>query len=340
VDQTAKTNVVLLDALEAKMREFAIGGTIATIAGNGLDAFTDMSVPSKPAVNNSLKLDMSGVYNDDLAVRRNDGVVYFRSGASLITLNRQTGFWERIAGTGSKSWLTTAADNQPGADVSYAENAGIRPLGMGAQSMLLVTGRYPFNEGFSTADAHRDAFMFEHSLDASATLRRRAGAIGKAPSDVANQEVCNGVFESPGVFGNAIGCTIMSPYQSNRYSNAHEINLGNQGPSWIYGHLSSRNIYHLDVDGKLKLFATLSSKANGFAYRPATTSAPLGTIYYCDGTNLRKHVVGSATTDSTLNIGPSSRVRCGGREMHWVNDRLMFIYNLNYLSGFAEIIDP
>lgn len=309
IDRSNDGKIILIDQDETTMREFAIGGNMTRVAGNGQQGVPDLVTS---AVSQPLTTQWWGG-NMPFVVNPTDGTIYFtRSGSVLSKLDRSTGIWSDIAGGGAT--LYSSADGLLGPQIN-------------------LTGYPTGPNGFDGASLWWHAHAWNGTDYIDAFVKTYAISNGQ-------QSALMGVS---GISNNIDNCTNGSPLTSCRI----QLNF-NGGFSRSYWdavnsrwlvHANSSNIIHTATPGGNKgILVTLPRTINAFTQ---VLKATVPHLYYCalDG---RMYKYNLNTSTETALYWPTSTVSCKGQSVVWDSTRNSIIFPVlqNNLSAVAEIIDP
>jgi hypothetical protein len=310
IEQRNSGEIILLDQFEFRFREFSIGGNINAIAGNG-----NLGIPNLGVAATTQSIFMNYA-KDNFKINPATGDVFFtRSTNRIGKLNRTTGFWEDLVGTGAN--LFTGADGLAGSSIklnSYATNEP-RVLGFDGTSIMAYVGDR------TSAAVHTDG-MFKTYTIANGTQGHVAGV----PATI-------------GSFCNTGTPTATCVLPGNASGDFDSVTYDSTGNRWLIHQASSLLIRSLNIGGNVGILVTLPSVPSSFAYR-RTGGSPAEYVYYCSTTDGKLHK-NDLTTDTAL-AWPITSLQCAGRRLIYNSstNSLIFIYKQNGLMGIAEYLNP
>ena len=130
--------VVVADGSEFRFREFAIGGVITLVAGQGVDGVADKT---RPAASQTLSYASSGQIEPFyIQVHPTLGTIFsgLRHPDFLSGINRSTGVWSDLVGAGGTGYYLPAAQGLSGGAIDYSGYSA-QPLGFAASSVHSCT---------------------------------------------------------------------------------------------------------------------------------------------------------------------------------------------------------
>lgn len=304
---SAAGRVALIDDNEFVIREFIPGGTINRLAGDGADAVANTSTP---AIDQPVSVKYWGAsYN--MATDPSTGDIYYtRGGGVLSRLNRSTGYWQDIAGTGGTSYIS--ADGLLGNQLAL-NGYGQGPLGFNGSKLLFHTyqwsGSYPFNSLMKLyGSVNGEQFPF------AGYLPDMGGSI---------DDCSDGTLLS--------ACAL--PPNHNHISTAQWDSANGR---WLLHANGSNRIRTAVPGGSWGTLATLPRGVGSYTY-VVKSSVPY--VYYCGGGRVYRYNINSST--ETALFWPSSSLVCSGWSIIWHPSRQSVIFPVqqNGLGAIAEIFD-
>lgn len=297
--------IIVSDNREKRFRQFAIGGNIRTIAGNGIDGSIDRTKPA-----NAQPVPFYGYWlADDVAANPATGELLVVSAGYILKLNRTTGLWERLAGGGAT--LVSNADGLVGSAINVG-SSGSRALGFdGTRFLLSFTGNAggPFYKLYSGVDGTQSGLMGVNGTE---------GTIA---------------YCADGTAGSA--CPVPSPLRLNHTRATWDA----YASRWAIMGSGATAIRSITSGGNLGTITTLANAARSFAYRH---DASTHIAYYCSQTDQMLHKKDLATGVETTLAWPIASVHCSGRALIYDPRRntLVFPYEQDGLYGIAEYLAP
>ncbi len=305
--------IVFSDASQFRIREFALDGTIQTIAGNGSHGFPDTV---NPAASQPISYNENSRINPVfIQVDPTSGTVYCagRTVSRLSKIDRGSGLWEDIVGGGADLYYSATADTKAGNQINLYSSFIPYVIGFDGIGQLLVSK----SRWLGTQSG--DVFLKTYSTT-TGVQAHVAGVTGP------------------------LGYTISGDGTPSASTQVSEIRMGATWDSfssrWVFAsEHSPYSIRTQTVGGAIGTVATLPNPAQSFAYRH---DAGNNIIYYCnqDTRVLNKYNV-TTTTNTVLNW-PISTMACAGRGMIYSASRnsLIFPYQQNGIGGVAEYLNP
>lgn len=294
--------IIVLDSSEVRIREFNIGGTINSIAGNGTSA-SSMSTT----------VDAAG-----LAIRPVSRMVVnpangdvFELSSSIAKLNRATGRWVNVVGGGGTNY--SAGDGLSGSSINLNNMNGYVPFGFDGTNLLSLIWRW------FTGTGTQDYFYKLHD-NVSGTQSHLAGVTGATPGFCANGVA----LASCGVSSSS------APLSSYDAANNR----------WFIGLSGNAAIKTMIPGGTMTNLVTLPSAIRALVYRKLANNDEI--LYYCSATDGKIHKYNLTTSSNTVLAWPTTTVSCQAHNMVYSATRnsLIFIYKQNGLSGVAEYMNP
>lgn len=312
IDRSNDGKIVFIDENEVVMREFAIGGNISKVAGNGREAAADTTNPavSQPLFTKWYAGNMQFIINPS------DGTIYYtRDGQRVSKLDRSTGIWSDIAGGGATDY--PSADGLLGNQINLSfYQTG--PNGFDGTSVMWHAYRW---DGANTRDAMIKTYTVADGTQSS--LLGVSGVIG------GSDHIDNCV--------DGIAATSCAIQQNN--SGAFSRSYWDASNSrWLMHANSSSKIRTVVPGGNIGTLVTLPRAIAGFTYVIKSTVPHL---YYC-ATDGRMYKYNLNTSTETALYWPSSTIACRGQNVVWDSGRnsIIFPVTQNALSAIAEILDP
>lgn len=305
---THAVNVVALDGSEYRLREFEIGQTINTIAGNGTNG---VPAVGSTAANQPILSSYAGINIDSFEVNPNDGTVYMPRTTGVVSqINRSTGKW---------------ADISPAPLGYLPQILGFDPI---SNLIMVLTATFDGTSSSPTYGQFVDSFinLFPAGGGASTPF---AGISG--PASYTLDACLEGTAASACVTPNTYA-EYMTPSQYDPVRNA-----------WLLLGLNTNRIRVMGAGtgNKMATAVALNQNASSFAYNAAN-----GDFYYCAAEGkIHKVVLNSSlptdTTETTLDW-PVASMACAGRSMIYNSARksIIFPYSQNQLMGIAEYTLP
>jgi hypothetical protein len=311
IDQRASGAITILDREEYRFREFAIGGAISTIAGNGTNA-----APDTVALANvqPLMIGSAGVFWDDYAEASATGDLYFNRGFYLARLNRVTGKWVDLAGGGATSY--EVGDGKPGNQIYY-----------------------PFYLPSVLAFDGTNVMTAIHSYDVAAKVL--SNMTFKLYSGAGVQNALSGIVATTAApsmcpDGTAVTDCVLPPTYGSLWSRAQYDSYGAQ---WVLLQNGTGAIRKF-AGGTVGTLSNLAVAASSFRYRHDASN---NVLYYCGSSDGRLHKIDlQAAGPDTLLPWPVASMSCAGRTLLYNTGRnsLIFPYIQNGLMGIAEYSSP
>lgn len=298
------------------IKEFTIEGNINIIAGDGATRNASLATP---AVSYSL------IDTRWIGVDKANGEVYasYLNSAmgTYLKLNRSTGYWEQILGSGTGVNYTTA-DGEVGLNVlGTSSDYTNRGLIMGFQNNRLVLARMSHN----TAAQAYEHFMIK-TYDSTDSYR---------------QEHIGGVLGNPGVpratcdaTSPVTAATCAMPY----WDTFQDFQWDAVNGRWITAVANGgtqKDIYEIYPGGNIqKIGTTATNIDDSFLY---LNQSGTDYFYYCNSGRIKKY---NLTTKTDLGALPWSmtNLSCRGNKMDYnpVNNTIIFPFEQNGLFGVAE----
>lgn len=312
LDQSADTGpIVILDQIEYRMREFLIGGTISTIAGNGTNAYPNTS---SPANTQPIVLTSAGPYWDDFRVDSNGNVYYLLNGG-IGKLDRGTGKWSQLVGGGATNYAL--ADGLDGSNIA---GNGYPNVVIGYDGTNILSAKNSWN-----GSSHSDAFLKLYN-SVTGNQSSLAGILGPVP----NNSLCaDGTPLS--------ACAITGSYGL-KNTRATWDTFSN---TWLLLTNGTNSIRTLPPNGNIGTLTSLSSPASSFAYR-RNAGLTVNIVYYCSTTDKKIHKKDiNGATDIPLSW-PVATIGCTGRSLIYnaTRDSLIFPVEQGGLFGVVEYLSP
>jgi hypothetical protein len=312
IDQTASGDIIVLDNQEARFRQFAIGGTISTIAGDGT-----VGTPNTTSLATTQPLDLIAL-RDSFKIDPSNGDVFFNRGPNHIgKLDRSTGKWVNIVGGGTNNYYDAGAEGSSSIILPGNSWTVARVLGFNGTHLLVHRDR--ILTGSSSGDVMLK--LFNLSTLVQNHLAGVSGANGTSfCSDGSALATCQ--IPSPASVHALIGAT----YDAT-------------GSRWLTLRTGTTQIRTLTPGGNIGTLTTLPNTPTAFAYR-RTGSTPAEIIYYCSTSDSKLHKY-DLSTDTAL-AWPVTSMSCAGTSLIYnsVTNSLIFIYVQNGMYGVAEYLNP
>lgn len=299
--------VVVYDGMTKRIREFTIGGTIDTIAGNGSYAEANEVVL---ATNQGL-MGNTAHFRDHISTDRISGDVYsLYRGSAIARLNRTSGLWERVFGLGSVDYWSN--DNA----LSTSSRADY-PIVLGLSAGKLLVGA---NEESSTtlgAQAHSMLKL----IDTTTLQQTHLAGITQDPISITSY--CNdGVLSA--------SCDITTW----RFSSTQNATYDAVSGRWLIGASGHNQIVSFGVGQNKFTEETFSNGLVSFAYKSTSDD-----FFYCStsGALFKK----SSGVETQLPF-PNPSFRCQGNSLIYdsARDVLVFPFTQNGLWGVGEYEVP
>jgi heat shock protein HslJ len=299
--------IVLVDSLDPRIREFTIGSTISTLAGNG-----NGGAPNTASAANTQTINVSSsgtAVNLFLQVHPTTGDVYFANHPKIQILTRSTGKWVDLIGGGATNFKS--ADGLFGTSVFFN---GWSPLVLGFDGVntILASAMY--------GSPPKNFLKLYTGLTAASSVQ----------SSLVGNDTAAGPLAVDGTLGTA--STVQYDY------NQVPASWDAFSSRWVITDLPTSNTFRtIAAGGTLGTLTTTSIATRSFAYRHDATH---DILYFCDTNSvMRKKVIGGAETTLTW---PVPGIKCNGHGMLYSPSRnsLIFPYLQNGLSGVAEYLNP
>ena len=306
--------VIVADPAALRVREFRIGGTVTTLAGNGSN---EPIVYGTPATKQGLFLDFDRG-TSRIVVEPQSGDVFAATQDGVARLVRSAGSWTRLVGGGNRVYFDAGADGRPGAELDFTEAFMPVPLGLGGAGLLTCHHHWADRCG----GANDTLLKYHDTTDG--TQSQALGAKGCSPTD---REVC-----LDGTQADACGlrrCSALLPA-------IYDASAGR----WLFA-VGWENAIRIFSPGATVQTLTLVDRAIlAFAYERDATLAR-NTIYYCsdDGRLYARNL--NTATESAL-PWPIASISCVGDSLLFVEQgrRLIFAYQQHGMTGVAEYRVP
>ncbi|OQW50447.1 MAG: hypothetical protein A4S09_01240 [Proteobacteria bacterium SG_bin7] len=303
--------IVVLDNLENKFREFSVGGTINTIAGNGSNS---TPTTSTAATAQGLNMTGFGVSWHFFGLDTN-GDVFFNRGLRIAKLRRSSGLWVDVVGGGATNYYSPGADGLAGSAISFVDY--YNPIILGFDGSNFLTGKFRYN-GTQSSDT------FLKLYDKSTGVQTHvAGVTGVATATFCTNgsllSTCNVPIQSASYMVGAVWDAFSS--------------------RWLVKDVSNAPIRSLTVGGNMATFFTPPRNSSAFDYR-RSADLTTNTLYYCASGRLYKYNIN--TTAETALTWPISTMSCTGIRIKYdsTRDSIIFSYSQNGLYGMAEYLSP
>ncbi|HRK01794.1 MAG TPA: hypothetical protein PLH57_03955, partial [Oligoflexia bacterium] len=317
-DDAGTDKVILLDSFNYRFREFAIGGTISTIAGNGTGGTPSTGAA---ATGQPLTIGHSGQIFD-LFEADATGAIYFNRTANYIAKMPRSGGtagqWVNLVGGGATSY-TTAVDTTLGANISLSGTTAYPAVIIGNDGTNILTAF-----GTYTSPSHVNAMVHAYAMSDGA-ITRGGGVIGAA-----NSTFC--------AVGNAVsGCNVPMAHGGLYRGSYWDPTAAN----WVIAHANYPTLPKtFPIGGNLGDLVTLPRSFSAITgYHPDGLTHML---YYCSGGRLYKYNM--LTTTETALTWPVASMSCAGKQLIYspAADRnsLIFIYTQANMYGIAEYLNP
>ncbi len=313
IDQASDGKIVLYDEIELRFREFSIGGTINTIAGNGLSAIPDTT---SLATAQGVKSAVNGISNSSAITFRinpaNGDIFNGPTNGLIQRLDRATGKWVNHVGGGAT--IFPNADGLKGTDIALTYTPGysypIPILGFNGTQMLAGIFRW------DTTTLVDSFFKLYAATDGTqAALAGVAGAAGAT-------------FSANG--------TLMSSTAVPRWSAGVLAAYDSIGSRWLLALQGQSAIRTLPPGGSIGTLISLPRTINSFTYR----RTPNEIVYYCATSGLLYKYDVTAGVETAYSW-PISSISCSGRTLIYsTTGTLIFPYTSDGVMGIAEYIAP
>jgi hypothetical protein len=317
--QKSTGEVVVLDTDEAVFRQFSIGGNITKLAGNGTQGTPDTT---SLATTQPIPANLNGrIINFALS---SDDEIFYQRADSVAKIDDGTGRWVEVVGGGATNYADPGADGLTGNNIDFSTHQQPRVTASGGSNILVHAHRY-YSGGYKDGML----LMYDKDTGTQDTLVGVPGAISgdtfKAQADGTALSAFNiaavGFYFYPSVWdaGNSRWLTT-SFYRPNHI------------PTY-----QAKVVRTLPPGGTIGTLTTVDDYIRTFDYR---LDGATEIIYYCNNSGvLKKKIVGGAET--TLSFGVPGMV-CEGHRVKYdaTRDSLLFIYQLNGMTGMAEFLSP
>ena len=309
------TKVVIYDGVAARIREFSVGGNIATIAGNGNSAWA--SANSTPAVSQTL----TSIGNhpwDYVAVDSGTGDVFATyADARIGRLVRSTGLWTNVYGGGSRDY--SVGDGYSGSTNGFVlAGQSQEPITVGTDGTNVAT--FFYEGSTTTVNANKNPMLKLFSLS-SATQSSLMGTI----ADPASNSQC-------GVGTASTSCNVPSWGAGG----IPRLTYDSVNTRWLFAGVgwTSVSSYVPGGNRQADLVSGLNPSIQTFAY-----SSSANTVYYCGNGRLYKVPVGGAATALTW---PITSMSCTGYALIYdsTSNALYFPFTQNGLFGVGMYANP
>ena len=302
--------IIVLDQEESLFREFSIGGSIQTIAGNGQNATPSLTVTSDQT---SVITKSHGSFFDDFVADPLTGDIFFnQNAAAIIKLNRQTNMWQRVVGPGATKY--SAGDGLLGSNISFG-NYPPRLIGYSSKNILAMLQDY---QSPSIINGYFKLYDQDDEFRQTNLLGRLGVNGGAICADGSTEHNCN----------------LPSGY-SNHFSRAH---FNQEKEEWYFLIQNNNQIKKMSVGGTMANLTSLTYPALSFTY---VVSNEEELLFYCanDGRLYKKNI--TLNEESAL-LWPVTSMSCKGRSLlyHETRKTLIFPYMQNGLYGIAEYLNP
>ncbi|HET9831483.1 MAG TPA: hypothetical protein VFP91_07235 [Vicinamibacterales bacterium] len=320
----SQEKIVVHDLVNARMREISIGGTVATIAGNGTVGYPTRDVDATTTP-------IATTYLTRMGVEPTSGRLHATVGyAEILYLERTGGtwMWRHLAGQGTVPYAS-AADGETSVQLRGTEFFALTPTSVLYVAYTLDSALFPATGGWG------DGFI----LGFDKTTGAMSHFIGQPGGDVG--------FCTDGTLraNCGIDATVYSP------NTDPSLDSGGPGDSDDrYVMAESNSIFStvlrtVPANVPLAAVGTLTALPTGnfssFAYVRRADLAGAEVVYYCppDGIMHRKEL--SPTQVDVALPWPVPGVRCTGNSLVWNEARhsLTFAYKRWGLYGVAEYVD-
>lgn len=304
--------IVVLDRDTAKFREFPIGGSVATIAGNGQDASSTITTLANQ---HYIKITGAGLFFDMFQVSASGKIYYHRYTGGILELNRGTGYWQNFMGGGGTNYYAPTADGMTGENLKLT---GYAPQAMGIYGNDLLVSFYSW-------DGSKVVYPHIKLYNTSTKIQRHLVGGG-----ISGTGFC--------ADGTAVSsCNIFQVAATYYTYSQFEPNLS----AWLVARRESNSVQVYTEGGVKQTLVSLARNKNAFYYR-RNADLSVNILYYCgiDG-RLYKYDFNSVAKDVAL-FWPMNSMICSGNSLVYDANRnsLIFPFKQNGLSGVAEYVNP
>jgi hypothetical protein len=316
--------IVVHDLVNARMREVTIGGSVATIAGNGNVGFPVLDVDARTTSINTWSLTRMGV-------EPTSGRLYAAVGGYEITyLERTAGtwMWRHLAGMGNVPYAS-ASDGETSVQLHGTEFFALTPTSALYVAYTIDPTLFPASGGWG------DGFI----LGFDTTSGALSHFIGQPGADVG--------FCADGTLRANCGITITYFGPNTDPS----LDIGGPGSSddrYVMAEsnsLFSSVLRTVPANDPLAAVGTLTalptSNFSSFAYVRRADLGGAEVVYYCPPDGILHRMELSPTQVDVALPWPVPGVRCTGNSLVWNEARhsLTFAYKRWGLYGVAEYVD-
>ena len=307
------TKVAFYDILSGRIREFTIGGNIATIAGNGA---SDIPADNALAVSSPLLT----IGNNDwskISIDKSNGDVYAQITSStsgvIAKIDRSDGLWKRVWGNGATAFHSNDDSLGTNALIRFGLHSTLMPYGISNSALLLG-----LVDQVGTVVKHR---MFK-TLNLSTRIQSHLAGIIEDP---ATSPLC--------ADGSAAATCSISSHEKENMAGAKWDATNSR---WLIPDRKKGEVIILVPGGNKDTLAT-GMEIN---YRSMAYDETNNIVFYC-ATNGRLYKLPVGGSPLQLDW-PMNNMSCTGYDLSYdaVNTRLIFNFIQNGLYGLAVYNTP
>lgn len=327
------TKVIALDRFGYKIREFPVGGSINTIAGNGLSN----GLPSKGVDATTIPLNTEGsngsANNLNLLVDPANGTVYKGVGYSgnYMLQRGASNVWVDMINLGAGPYVNFDSDSLianpvPANTVTWGNYSYTLFHGISANSILMIDHDYD-----SPMLQHRGGALMEYDRT-NGTLEKIGGMYGQP--NVAFTICPDGTL--------ATSCLSFYSLETSGSTGYTRASYDAYLDSWIMAVYGTKNVRVLKKRTNLSTLVTVSQPIRSMAYLRVGGAAPTKhKIWYCTTSGALREYDLLTSTDVALSW-KISNMTCTSNYMSYSAERnsLIFPIQQNNLGGVAEYLLP
>ncbi len=327
----SKTKVIATDRYGYRLKEFAIGGEIRSIAGTGVNLSPSKSVDAatQPVTTSGAN---GSANNAHLIVDPADGTIYkgFGSNQNYKLQRGVPDTWQNMVSVGSGPFVNMDSDALVGSpitagNVTFGNYSTTAFLGMSSGSMLMLDHDYD-----SAATQHRGGAILEYDR-ANITLEKIAGKYGQPNSSFSF--CANGTLPT-----SCVGYySLMNP--GTGYTNAH---YDAYLDAWIIATVGSTAVRILKKGANMSTLVNVSAGIRSLAYNRVGGASPSKQkLWYCSTTGVLREYDLLTGTETALSW-KISNMTCYNNYLIYSPERnsLIFPVKQNGLAGIGEYMLP
>lgn len=323
-DNAGTTTITVLDEKMIKFREFAIGGNISTLLGDGV-------VGQLAAGNDSTQSLEGASEGTHFVVHPTSGDVFYHNGYDdALMWDRSADNWIKVYGDGGTAgW--SASDGTAGTSIYWNGQYSPKPMAIDPTNRKVLYGE----NGYSGSTTN-NSYLFTMDFNAGWSSATYTYMLGQTQNDPSS----GGHMCAAGTSPAACDLRKAGAWDYGDDSGAFTAEYYARDNSWLMHEraVQQQRISKIKKSTNVADFTTLNNPAKSFTYYDAGANE---FIFYCgqDG-NLYKRNVTTASETALVIATPG--ITCVGLNLHYdpVRDTLIFIFEEGGLQGIGEYLSP